>query len=192
MLDKTEYSRLLIKRTNTTGSVPTIPPVSADTLSQFIPTDIMVGEFFLNTVDDSLWIRTETGIIPVSLGGGAITGATGNFEIVSGQTWTDLYSGNCDAGFTLIDWDRGNVQEIVLTASTEFYLANGQPGATYVIMVKQTSTTTPYTITWDFEQVLFEGGVIPVMSTSTDSYDVYTLVYNGIKYFCSYVQNFQS
>lgn len=192
MLDKTEYSRLLIKRTNSTGTVPTIPPVTADTLSQFTPTDIMIGEFFLNTVDDSLWIRTENGIYPIELNGGASTGVTGNFEIKSGQTWTELYSGNSDAGFTQIDWDRGNVQEIVLTASTEFFLVDGKPGGTYVLMVKQTSTTDPYTITWDLEQVLWEDGVVPVMSTATNSYDVYTFVYNGIKYFGSYVQNFQS
>lgn len=104
-LDKIEYSRLVIKRTNETGSVPTIPPLSAITLNQFTPTDIMVGEFFENTVDDKLWLRTENEILPIQLG--IPSGTTGNFEIVSGQTWTELHS--LTGGTTVYIEDRKSV-----------------------------------------------------------------------------------
>jgi hypothetical protein len=189
MLDKTEYSRLLIKRTNTTGASPTIPPVSAVTLSQFTPTDVMVGEFFLNTVDDELWIRTENDIYPILLSGGQITGVTGNFEIISGQTWTELYSGETGAALTL-DWDNGNVQEWHLTASTEVSFINGKAGATYVVNVKQ-SNTSGYTVTWNPADIFWQDGIAPTMTPTANAYDVYTFVYNGVFYLGSYVQNFQ-
>ena len=38
-MDKTEYSRLLLKRSGISGEVPTIPPITATTLNDFIPTD---------------------------------------------------------------------------------------------------------------------------------------------------------
>jgi hypothetical protein len=65
MADKVEYSRLRIKRTDFTGVSPTTP--SGDTLNTFIDTDTFVGEFFLNTTDDRLWIRTDNSQIEVSL-----------------------------------------------------------------------------------------------------------------------------
>jgi len=186
MLDKTEYSRLVIKRTNETGSVPTIPPITADTLNQFTPTDIMVGEFFLNQVDDLLWIRTENEITPIQLG--TFTGATGNFEIRSGQTWTDLYSlDSSDA--TYIDWDNGNVQELTLTVSPTIYLVNGKPGGVYKLIIKQSSGSTQ-TVSWNTIDTEWAGGITPVMSTGASVYDVYNFVYNGTTYLGDYTQNY--
>jgi len=188
MLDKTEYSRLLIKRSDTPGVVPTIPPFSADSLNQFIPSDIMIGEFFANVADDLLWIRTENNIYPIPLSGGQITGVTGNFEIISGQTWTELYSGS-GATSIILDWDDGNVQEWRLTGSTEIRFANPKPGATYVAIIKQ-GAAGGYTITWDGDAVKWGGGITPTMTSTANRYDVYTFVYNGIVHFGSYVQNF--
>ena len=186
MLDKTEYSRLVIKRTDETGSVPTIPPITADTLNQFTPTDIMVGEFFLNQVDDLLWMRTETGILPVQLG--TFSAATGNFEIQSGQTWTDLH--NLDASdATYIDWNNSNVQELDLDQSTEIFFVNGKPGGIYKLIVKQ-SPSGSRTITWNSVDIEWAGGITPVMSTGASVYDVYTFVYNGTLYLGEYSQNY--
>ena len=70
--DKIEYSRLLIKRSNVSGEIPTVPPVSAVTLNQFTPTDIFVGEFFANVEDETLYFRTNTGIVEI-----AVSGSTG-------------------------------------------------------------------------------------------------------------------
>lgn len=85
MADKVEYSRLLIKRTNQSGTIPTIPPGGAG-LTTFTPTDTFIGEFFLNQVDDSLWIRTSNGQIPILLSGSTPGG--------SGNCITDLYITN--------------------------------------------------------------------------------------------------
>ena len=65
MADKVEYSRLLMKRTNNVGVVPTTP--TGSTLSTFTDTDTFVGEFYLNTVDDRLWIRTDTSQVEITL-----------------------------------------------------------------------------------------------------------------------------
>jgi len=67
MSDKTEYSRLLLKRTGTPGVVPTIP--TGNTLSTFIDTDTFIGEIFVNVNDDSAWIRTNNGQIPLLVSG---------------------------------------------------------------------------------------------------------------------------
>ena len=67
MSDKTEYSRLLLKRTGTPGVVPTIP--TGNTLSTFIDTDTFIGEIFVNVDDDNAWIRTNNGQIPILVSG---------------------------------------------------------------------------------------------------------------------------
>lgn len=186
MLDKTEYSRIVIKRTNETGSVPTIPPITADTLNQFTPTDIMIGEFFLNQVDDLLWIRTENQIISIPLG--AMSAITGNFEITSGQTWTNLHSQTGTTN-TYIDWDNSNVQELTLTGSTNIYFANGKAGGVYKLIVKQAPSGS-YTTTWNTLDTEWAGGVSPVMSSGASVYDVYSFVYDGTLYFGDYQQNY--
>ena len=94
MADKIEYSRMLVKRTAQTGEVPTIPPVTAVTLNQMIPTDLFVGEFYLNEVDDLLWIRTENGILPISLSGSTGTTSTPNLT-------QELFQGNATNGYDI-------------------------------------------------------------------------------------------
>ena len=100
--DKIEYSRLLIKRSNVSGEIPTVPPVSAVTLNQFTPTDIFVGEFFANVEDETLFFRTNTGIVEITVSGSTGTtipsllqvlnqgNTTGGFgiEVSSGDTIT--------------------------------------------------------------------------------------------------------
>ena len=88
MADKVEYSRLLIKRSDNFGTIPTIP--TGSTLSTFTDTDIFVGEFFLNTADDKLWVRTDSGIAELPL-----SGAT-SFSGTLAQT---LANGNTTDGF---------------------------------------------------------------------------------------------
>ncbi len=92
--DKIEYSRLLMKRSTTSGEVPTIPPITATTLNQFTPTDIFEGEFFLNSIDDLLWIRTENGILPISLSGSTGTTVTPTLTQV-------LFEGNTTNGYDI-------------------------------------------------------------------------------------------
>jgi len=97
--DKIEYSRLLIKRSNVSGEIPTVPPVSAVTLNQFTPTDIFVGEFFANVEDETLYFRTNTGIVEI-----AVSGSTGTTIPSLVQV---LNQGNTTGGFG-IEVSSGN------------------------------------------------------------------------------------
>lgn len=91
MADKIEYSRMLVKRTTDSGIVPSVP--TGSTLNTFTDTDTFVGEFFLNTVDDRLWIRTDSGQLEVQL-----SGATGFTETLA-QT---LSNGNTTGGNNIV------------------------------------------------------------------------------------------
>ena len=85
MADKIEYSRLLIKRTDNGGISPTIP--TGSTLSTFTDTDTFVGEFFLNSTDDRLWVRTDNGQFEIMMSGNT-SGNTQNLgqTLVYGNT----------------------------------------------------------------------------------------------------------
>jgi hypothetical protein len=67
-------ARLQIKYTTIAGQEPTIPSTNDHNDGTWNPTDIYLGEFFLNAVDDKLWVRTIDGLLP--MGG---TGGTGSF-----------------------------------------------------------------------------------------------------------------
>ncbi len=92
MSDKIEYSRLIMKRSDITGVSPTTP--TGTTLSSFTDTDIFEGEFFLNTADDLLWIRTATGILPITL-----SGSTGSTIPTLNQV---LFAGDNTSGLDLV------------------------------------------------------------------------------------------
>jgi hypothetical protein len=80
----TEYSRLIQKRTDQATVIPTVP-VSND-LNDFTATDIFVGEIFINVTDDTVFTRTNNGILQLNSGGiqGNLTGdlTTDGFNIV--------------------------------------------------------------------------------------------------------------
>jgi hypothetical protein len=92
MSDKVEYSRLLIKRSDNAGIIPTIP--TGSTLSTFTDTDTFVGEFFLNSTDDRLWVRTDNGQFEIMMSGNT-SGNTQNL----GQT---LIYGNQTLGNDIV------------------------------------------------------------------------------------------
>ena len=127
MADKIEYSRMLVKRTDQTGEVPTVPPITATTLNQFIPTDLFVGEFFLNEVDDLLWVRTANGILPISLSGSTGTTTTPTLTQV-------LFQGNVTNGYN-IDVSAGDtiVFNGLTTGSTTQFLGIDTSGNTIVV-----------------------------------------------------------
>jgi len=79
MAINTEYSRLLFKRSTVAGVVPTVP--TGTTIDNtWLTTDIMVGEIFMNTADDRLWIRGDSGVKEIAISGTSFynytTGAT--------------------------------------------------------------------------------------------------------------------
>jgi hypothetical protein len=85
MANKTEYSRLLLKRSAIGGVEPTVP--SGTTIdNNWLATDLLVGEGFLNTFDDRLWYRTLNGIIEVPLSGFSSNNFFTESAVLSGNT----------------------------------------------------------------------------------------------------------
>jgi hypothetical protein len=164
MADKIEYSRMLVKRTDQTGEVPTVPPITATTLNQFIPTDLFVGEFFLNEVDDLLWVRTSNGILPISLSGSTGTTTTPTLTQV-------LFQGNTTNGYN-IDVSAGDtiVFQGLNTGSTTQFLGIDTSGNTIV------SGVIPGTP--DLQSVLFQGNQTNGNDIEVSSGD--TIVFDGL------------
>jgi len=148
MSDKIEYSRLIMKRSDVTGVVPTIP--TGTTLSTFTDTDLFVGEFFLNAADDVMWIRTDNGILPISL-----SGSTGTTIPTLTQV---LYEGNNTNGFDVVISSGDTIQyQGIPSGITSTILGLDASG--------NTITTTGGGGTPDLSQVLAQGN-------TTNGYDI--------------------
>jgi hypothetical protein len=65
----TQDSRIKIKRSTVTSTVPTVPSSNDHTDGTWIATDIYKGELFFNQADGVLWSRDDSGV--VCLGGSA-------------------------------------------------------------------------------------------------------------------------
>jgi hypothetical protein len=92
MSDKVEYSRLLLKRSNVSSEIPTIP--TGNTLNEMIDTDTFVGEFYLNAVDNRLWVRTDNGQYEIMM-----SGNTSGYSQTLGATLT---LGNETDGYNIV------------------------------------------------------------------------------------------
>lgn len=128
------FARILIKRTSLTGVTATMPPIisgipSTDhtLLPQWSPSDIYVGEFFLNEQDQKLWIRTNSdpnigikqvlfvGDIPVISGGTGGTSGTSGSSGINGANGTNGTSGLNGSSGTLTG----------VTVDNKFYYLSG-------------------------------------------------------------------
>lgn len=58
----TQHSKIIIKRSTTTGVVPTLGVTNDHTDGTWSATDIYVGEFFYNVIDNRLWIGKVGGV----------------------------------------------------------------------------------------------------------------------------------
>jgi hypothetical protein len=162
-LDKIEYSRLIMKRSTVSGDVPTVPPITATTLNDFTPNDIFVGEFFLNAVDDLLWIRTDTGILPIDL-----SGSTGTTIPTLTQV---LFEGNNTGGYDIEVSSGATITfQGLTTGSTTNFLGLDVSGNTIV------SGVVPGTP--DLQSVLFQGNTTNGNDIEVSSGD--TIVFNGL------------
>jgi hypothetical protein len=65
----TQDSRIKIKRSTITATVPTVPSSNDHTDGTWIATDIYKGELFFNQADGVLWSRDDNGV--TCLGGSA-------------------------------------------------------------------------------------------------------------------------
>ena len=87
-----EYWRLVQKYSTISGLTPTIPPSQNHNDGTWSDTDLYIGELFINTADNKIWMRTEDGIHQISGTGG--TGSfLGDYVPVSGGTYSGpIYS----------------------------------------------------------------------------------------------------
>lgn len=63
----TQDSRIRIKRSTTTGEVPTVAPSTDHTDGTWDALDVYVGELFMNTADDTMYVRTDNGIRQIGI-----------------------------------------------------------------------------------------------------------------------------
>lgn len=115
-----EDSRFTIKYSTISGQEPTIPLSDDHSDGTWLPTDIYIGEFFMNSSDDKLWIRTDNGIVPLGGTSGSTYSFIGDYVHISGGTYSgtvyaptfsangitasyiisDLFEGNFNGTFT--------------------------------------------------------------------------------------------
>ena len=109
--------------------------------------------------------------------------------IVDGQAYGPI---NTIASGSTIDifWNTGNVQTVELTGATTINDPSQiQPGATYILILKQ-DTTGGHTVTWG-SKYKFPGGTPPTLTTTGDRADVITLVaYSADVLMCTSVLDF--
>lgn len=58
----TDYRRIRIKRSTTTGEAPTVAPSEDHTDGTWGALDVYEGELFINVADGRIWLRDENGI----------------------------------------------------------------------------------------------------------------------------------
>ena len=82
-----EYWRLVQKYSTISGLEPTIPPSQDHNDGTWSDTDLYIGELYINTADNKIWMRTEDGIHQISGTGG--TGSfVGDYVPTSGGTFS--------------------------------------------------------------------------------------------------------
>jgi hypothetical protein len=93
-----EYSKLLLKRTSALGVTPSIP-VDDNDLENFLDTDILNGELYINTADKILYTRAEGDIIRLNwLGSTASNYIQDTYETVSNNLSSYPYTLSYSAG----------------------------------------------------------------------------------------------
>ena len=97
-------SRLQFKFSTISGTTPTIAPSTDFTDGTWIDTDLYVGEFFLNAADNNMWVRTLTGIVPITSGTttvdiSAFVNKTG--DTMSGNLYLPALSASTISGNTI-------------------------------------------------------------------------------------------
>lgn len=93
-----EYSKLLIKRTSIPGATPSIPDDDND-LDNFLDTDLLQGELFINLSDKALWTRAGSDLVRLNfVGATASNYLQETFETVNNNLRTYDYTLSYAAG----------------------------------------------------------------------------------------------
>lgn len=132
-----QYSRLKHHRISTSGQSFTIPTSEDHTDETWLSTDLYIGEVGINITDDTMYFRTNNGIVQVRTGTSSFTGTSSSTNIwqfsspniIIGSTysassvsprsgvytdlgtstlrWKDLYLGGSISGSTVINTNGG-------------------------------------------------------------------------------------
>jgi hypothetical protein len=95
----TDDTRITIKYSTITGQEPTIPLSDDHSDGTWLPTDIYIGEIFMNSQDDKLWVRTDNGITPIGGTSGSTFSFIGDYVHISGGTYSGtVYAPTFSAG----------------------------------------------------------------------------------------------
>lgn len=120
-------ARILIKRSTTTGEVPTVAPSNDHTDGTWDALDIYTGELFFNVADSKAWFRSNTAIIELAtlngptdafVNGGNAFGSTAVFGL-SDDNQVDFKANN----ITVFSYDKNGVT--LKTAKPIYFQDNG-------------------------------------------------------------------
>lgn len=136
-----QFSRLVNHRVTTAGQTFTIPTSNDHTDETWLATDLYIGEIGINVTDDTIYMRTNNGIIQIATGtsstgttssaavfvynspnieigstysADAVTPRSGYYTDLGSSTlrWKDLYLGGSSGGTTTINVNSGlNLKE---------------------------------------------------------------------------------
>ena len=114
--------RNLIRRSTISGVVPTIPSSGVTSLVYpdltWLDTDIMVGEFFMNTEDSKIWFRDDNGIHNMNYSGG-----TDEFIDLDDtpSSYIPGYYLIANSGGTALEWTTGMTDSNSIQSMTDYY-----------------------------------------------------------------------
>ena len=143
-------ARLQIKYTTVAGQVPSIPSTNDHNDGTWNPTDIYIGEFFLNSYDDILWVRTLDGILAV--------GGTGGSASFIGDFVSKANGGTYSGPIFAPTMSAINMIATTISASAFDGVIFGSTGSTYY---GDGSNLTGITTVWN-------GGTVALTSTFND------------------------
>jgi hypothetical protein len=121
-------------------------------------------------------------------------------SVGGGLTLTDLISSNVKAktfeltqpssinstSTTTLDLSTGNVLQVVLTGSTTLAFTNPKIG-TYIIKIKQDASGNR---TLNFPTIKWADAAVPTVTPTANAVDLLTIIYDGVDYYGSCLQNF--
>ena len=158
-----------------------------------------------NTGDQILPTLVSLGAVPnsrtITINGSTLDlTADRSYTVSGGLTLTDLQTENVKAktfeltqpssinstSTTTLDLSTGNVLQVVLTGTTTLAFTNPKIG-TYIIKIKQDATGNR---TLNFPTIKWSDAAVPTITTTPNAVDLITLIYDGVDYYGSCLQNF--
>ncbi len=79
-----------------------------------------------------------------------------------------------------VNWNNGNVEEIILATGRAFKFTNGKSGGIYNLLIKQDGTG-GWGVSWP-TNVKWAGGIAPTLTTTAGAVDMVRFIYDGTNY----------